>query len=62
MREVSILCDRCGQVVIEHRTEIRVESGPLRELEGVESADLCLDCGEALLSFFRERRPALAGR
>lgn len=52
MTEQRIICDRCKGVVIEARTYLRVECGPLRR-SGRDALDLCGDCAEAFAAFLR---------
>jgi hypothetical protein len=58
MREVKHICDKCRGCIVEDRTELRVESGPLRR-SGVESLDLCPDCAAAVADLIRAGRAEL---
>jgi hypothetical protein len=53
MCERKYLCDRCGSIVLEQRTNLAVRCGPLRKA-GREAVDLCKGCGERFGEFLRE--------
>jgi hypothetical protein len=55
--ETKYLCDRCGSVIVEARTALAVESGPLRK-SGLSSVDLCVDCAVSLVGWLRRDEPA----
>jgi hypothetical protein len=55
MTEIRISCDRCGQVVLQGRTLLRVESGPLRGRYS--EVDLCPDCVRWLVASLAEGKP-----
>src|SRR5262245_16401536 len=57
MTEQRICCDRCGNVILETRTLLRVESGPLR-MRYSDGVDLCSDCAEWLAGQFRRGQAA----
>lgn len=46
MVEQRVMCDRCGNVILEGRSLLTVEAGPLRTRR--ESVDLCSDCADLL--------------
>lgn len=50
--ELRVCCDRCHAVVLEQRTLLKVESGPIRVRH--QSIDLCLDCQSAFAGFLKE--------
>lgn len=51
------LCDRCGSVIAEGRTLLRVESGDLVKLLPNRSTDLCRECAGALLVWLETKTP-----
>jgi hypothetical protein len=57
MTESKSMCDRCGKVITEDRSVLKVETGPLRH-RWPEGADLCAECCEWLVSQIRPRPAA----
>jgi hypothetical protein len=58
MRNVSILCDRCGQIVLEHGSLLTIEAkGDLKT--PVDRVDLCGDCAAAFVNWLRSRAATL---
>jgi hypothetical protein len=49
--ETRIMCDRCGDIVLEGRTVLRVETGPLSHQD---ATDLCQTCTDAWRTWMRQ--------
>lgn len=57
MVETRVFCDRCRAPILEGRSVLRVEAGPLRAR--LEVLDLCGDCAELLQGWLAaEHAPA----
>jgi hypothetical protein len=54
MREVKVMCDRCGHVILENATKLRASGAARRRLPN-EEIDLCIDRLDALGNFMRSR-------
>jgi RNase P subunit RPR2 len=54
----TVRCDKCDTVVLEGLTRLTVESGVMRDRDGMTVVDLCQDCGEQLRSFVRTAQAA----
>lgn len=52
----TCICDRCGDVILESRTLLSVEGGPLRIHRP--TIDLCGHCAESLSGWLSELKPA----
>jgi hypothetical protein len=53
-------CNRCGNVILEARTRLVAESGPLRAA-GLAEMDLCETCCQAVLDLIRSGAAQPAG-
>jgi hypothetical protein len=54
MRNVSIICDRCNEVVLEHASVLTITAaGDLKSC--LERIDLCRECAGQLLDWLRHR-------
>jgi RNase P subunit RPR2 len=51
----QVCCDKCGAIVLEGLTRLSVETGLIRQRDGMHIVDLCADCGEQLRNFVRSR-------
>ena len=52
MKTHTYICDVCGNVIMEGRTTLTVECGPVRSA-GLESLDFCAECGARFLDLVR---------
>jgi hypothetical protein len=55
---LTVICDRCGEIVISGRTLLKVECGPLRA--HADTLDICEYCASSLSSWLRHREAAVA--
>ena len=50
---VVYYCDRCSSRIVEGRTELLIECGPLMDIRDTDSIDLCPSCADALAGFLK---------
>jgi hypothetical protein len=57
-QNVTTTCDRCSAVILEQRSKLTIEGGPLRQSHGSPVIDLCSDCQRAFSGWLRSREAA----
>jgi hypothetical protein len=60
MRQVTIICDKCGRVVTDEQPGVLTLSG-MGVLAKTERVDLCADCSALLADWLRSGRIQAAG-
>jgi hypothetical protein len=58
MTETRHICDKCKNVIIENRTLLKAEAGPLR-LTTESQFDLCMDCVAQFRGWLRSGAPSM---
>lgn len=59
MRNVTVRCCRCGDLIEADASVLEPAAGPLRRRRGPTPIDLCSACTDGLLAWLRPELPAL---
>ena len=57
MRETKVICDRCGDVVLERLSTLKATAGELAKLHD-EAIDLCSVCADRFADFLKSGKAA----
>ena len=61
MRQTTLICDKCGDVILDHASVLSITAaGELKP--AIDRIDLCGECSARLLEWIRSRVAALATR
>jgi hypothetical protein len=55
MKQITVMCDRCGAVILENRSIVKIEAGNLGRQHD-EPLDLCGTCQERFTDWLRSGR------